>query len=319
MDLARTLESAVVVAREAGELVACDFPLGAMDQVGFKGSVNPVTETDAAAERLIRERLRDEFPGHRILAEEGGGDAWREPGPPIWLVDPLDGTNNFAHGFPQVGVSLALVNEQQPLVGVVHDPLRGETFTAVAGAGATLNDRPIHVTEVADDLGEPGTGGYEELARLVLPSGRPDSDSVVGRFPALDALVSPDLRAVVVGSVHVRDGTLRHVEHAAVGLVEEPVVAGEVVAGKPPLDFLAGEHLVGQSLALAQLDRLLEGIPVTLVVRTGPAPERTRLADELVRVALLEFVPQLDRPLDDLYVLGFLPDCRVDHASEAAR
>jgi len=150
MDLARTLERAVVVAREAGELVACDFPLGAMDQVGFKGSVNPVTETDAAAERLIRERLRDEFPGHRILAEEGGGDAWREPGPPIWLVDPLDGTNNFAHGFPQVGVSLALVTEQQPLVGVVHDPLRGETFTAVAGAGATLNDRPIHVTEVAD-------------------------------------------------------------------------------------------------------------------------------------------------------------------------
>ena len=153
MDLERVLERAVAITQEAGALVARDFPMGAMDQVGFKGSVNPVTETDAAAERLIRERLQDAYPGHRILAEEGGGDAWREPGPPIWLVDPLDGTNNFAHGFPQVGISLALVQEQQPVLGIVHDPLRGETFTAAEGSGATLDGQPIHVTEV-DDLAD---------------------------------------------------------------------------------------------------------------------------------------------------------------------
>jgi len=153
MDLERVLDRAVAIAQEAGELVARDFPMGAMDQVGFKGSVNPVTATDAAAERLIRQRLRDAYPRHRILAEEGGGDAWREPGPPIWLVDPLDGTNNFAHGFPQVGVSLALVQEQQPVLGIVHDPLRGETFTAVEGSGANLDGQPIHVTEV-DDLAD---------------------------------------------------------------------------------------------------------------------------------------------------------------------
>lgn len=159
MDLKRILESAMAITREAGELVARDFPMGAMDQVGFKGSVNPVTETDEAAERLIRERLQERFPEHRILAEEGGGDAWREPGPPIWLVDPLDGTNNFAHGFPQVGVSMALVAQRQPVVGVVHDPLRGETFTATAGGGATLDEQSIHVTPV-DDLADAflGTG-----------------------------------------------------------------------------------------------------------------------------------------------------------------
>jgi myo-inositol-1(or 4)-monophosphatase len=85
------------------------------------------------------------------LAEESGGDEWRDDGPPIWLIDPLDGTNNFAHGFPHVGVSLALVREQQPFVGVIYDPLRDETFAATVGGGAALNGDPIHVSDV-DDL-----------------------------------------------------------------------------------------------------------------------------------------------------------------------
>ncbi len=144
------LEKAAAIAHEAGDIVARDFPCGSLDHVRFKSSVNPVTETDNAAEALIRDRLQDIFPGHRILAEEGGGDAWREPGVPIWLVDPLDGTNNFAHGFPQVGVSLALLEDRQPVVGVIYDPLREETFSATAGGGAKLNGEPIHVTDVEE-------------------------------------------------------------------------------------------------------------------------------------------------------------------------
>ena len=146
MDYQVMLDQAMVIAREAGDVVARDFPRTSLDQVGFKGSVNPVTKTDAAVEELIRNRLRGAFPDHRILAEEGGGDSWREHGAPIWLVDPLDGTNNFAHGFPHVGVSLALLEDRQPVVGVVYDPLREEMFTGTAGGGATLNGEPIRVT-----------------------------------------------------------------------------------------------------------------------------------------------------------------------------
>jgi myo-inositol-1(or 4)-monophosphatase len=143
------LDVVITIAQEAGRIVARDFPPSALDRVSFKGAVNPVTETDKAAEELILSRLEAAFPHHRILAEEAGGDEWRDPGPPIWLIDPLDGTNNFAHGFPQVGVSLALVEEQQPVLGVIHDPLRQETFAATAGGGATLNGESIHVTSVA--------------------------------------------------------------------------------------------------------------------------------------------------------------------------
>ncbi len=149
MNTDEILSQIVSIAHEAGALIRQAFPRTTLPHIGLKGAVNPVTETDTAVEQLILARLRTAFPQHRILAEEGGGDAWQEPGPPIWLVDPLDGTNNFAHGFPHVGVSAALVADGEPLVGVIYDPLRGETFAAAAGRGATLNGEPIHVTGTA--------------------------------------------------------------------------------------------------------------------------------------------------------------------------
>jgi myo-inositol-1(or 4)-monophosphatase len=155
------LQTAITIAHEAGDIVCDAFPRTALDHIGFKGAVNPVTETDTAAEALIVARLRAAFPGHCILAEEGGGDEWRAPGPPLWLIDPLDGTNNFAHGFPHVGLSLALLVEGQPVVGVIHDPLRGETFTATAGGGATRDGQPIRVS------------GVERLESAFLATGFP--------------------------------------------------------------------------------------------------------------------------------------------------
>ncbi|MFN2271248.1 MAG: inositol monophosphatase family protein [Anaerolineae bacterium] len=145
------LHIAIAVAHEAGAIVRQAFPQTALTQVDLKGAVNPVTETDKAAEALIIERLREAFPDHRILAEETHGDDWRawdEPGPPMWLIDPLDGTVNFAHGFPFVGVSLALLAEAKPAVGVVYDPLRDETFAASAGGGTTRNGRRVRVSPV---------------------------------------------------------------------------------------------------------------------------------------------------------------------------
>lgn len=161
MDPNAVLQTATSIAHEAGVIVREAFPRTALARIGFKGAVNPVTETDTSAEELIVARLRAAFPEYRILAEEGGGDEWRAPGPPIWLVDPLDGTNNFAHGFPHVGVSLALLAEGQPVAGVIHDPLRGETFAATAGGGATLDGRPIHVS------------GVERLESAFLATGFP--------------------------------------------------------------------------------------------------------------------------------------------------
>ena len=116
-----------------------------------KGRRELVTDADREAEEAVVSAIRNEFPDDLIVAEESAPDAGRAEH--VWIVDPLDGTNNFAHGFPQVGISLALVQEQQPVLGIVHDPLRGETFTAAEGSGATLDGQPIHVTEV-DDLAD---------------------------------------------------------------------------------------------------------------------------------------------------------------------
>jgi len=155
------LQTAISIAREAGTVVRDAFPRTALAHVGFKGAVNPVTETDIAAEGLIVACLRAAFPDHRILAEEGGGDEWRVPGPPVWLIDPLDGTNNFAHGFPHVGISLALLAEGEVVAGVIHDPLREETFAATAGGGAILDGQPVHVSST------------EHLADAFLATGFP--------------------------------------------------------------------------------------------------------------------------------------------------
>jgi myo-inositol-1(or 4)-monophosphatase len=164
MDYGSIVQVTVAIAHDAGILVRDAFPQTALTRVALKGAVNPVTETDTAAEALIIERLREAFPDHRILAEETHGENWRawdEPGPPMWLIDPLDGTVNFAHGFPYVGVSLALLAEGRPVVGVIYDPLREETFAASANGGTTRNGRPVRVSPV------------ERLADAFLATGFP--------------------------------------------------------------------------------------------------------------------------------------------------
>ena len=138
------LESGMEIAREAGAVLANHFDRN----IGFeyKGPHDLVTAADRTSESLIVDRLRAHFPTHSIVGEEGsnhtGSSEYR------WFVDPLDGTTNFAHGFPVFNVTLAVERAGELLAGVVFDPTRQEMFAAERGSGAYLNSRRFRVSRV---------------------------------------------------------------------------------------------------------------------------------------------------------------------------
>src|ERR1700747_1296086 len=137
------------IAREAGALILQYFHQGL--KIEYKGDSDLVTAADRASEALIRERVGKQFPSHDVMGEEQGlkdrGSEYR------WYVDPLDGTPNFAHGYPVFAVSMALEHRSRDtetrIAGVVYDPTRDELFTAEKGMGAQLNSKPIHVSKMA--------------------------------------------------------------------------------------------------------------------------------------------------------------------------
>lgn len=140
------LQVAGDAARAAGRLIRDNWLK--TKQVTVKSDlVDLVTNVDVAADRLITERLRRSFPTHAIVAEESARSG--PDSPYCWYVDPLDGTTNFAHSYPHFAVSIALTHEGSPLVGVVHDPIRNETFHAVRNRGAYLNEEPVRVSSAA--------------------------------------------------------------------------------------------------------------------------------------------------------------------------
>ena len=137
---------AVDAARAAGRLLRDE--LSGARRIAYKGTPTTlVTEMDQRAEALILERLRGAFPDDAILAEELGAAPGRSGR--RWLVDPLDGTTNYAHGLPIFGVSIGLEAAGRLVIGVVYDPSRDEMFVAERGAGATLNEAPIKVSPTA--------------------------------------------------------------------------------------------------------------------------------------------------------------------------
>ncbi len=133
---------AVEIAKESGALLAQLFkrPL----DISYKRPSDLVTDADRRSEALIIERLHNHFPKHSIVAEEGGGG--KTDSDYTWYVDPLDGTTNFAHGFPVFCVTLGLAYRGEVVAGVVYDPTREEMYTAERGSGAYLNNKRIHVS-----------------------------------------------------------------------------------------------------------------------------------------------------------------------------
>lgn len=140
MGLDADLERAVQIARWAGEVLLSYFATESMD-TRSKGERDVVTAADLASEQLVRERLREAFPSDGVVGEEGTRVTGK--GSRRWFVDPLDGTLNYSRGIPFWSVSLALFDGDQPVLGVVYDPIRGDMFAAAQGTAAFHNDRPI--------------------------------------------------------------------------------------------------------------------------------------------------------------------------------
>ncbi|MGH9450271.1 MAG: inositol monophosphatase family protein [Terriglobia bacterium] len=140
------LPAAIEIAREAGALLNERFERP--HEIVYKRPQDIVTEADRRSEALITSRLRQRFPGHDIVAEEGGGHT--TDAEYCWYVDPLDGTTNFAHGFPMFCVSMGLALRGDVIVGVIYDPTRDELYTAERGAGAFRNETRLRVSTIDD-------------------------------------------------------------------------------------------------------------------------------------------------------------------------
>lgn len=224
VELDHALEVALGAAREAGAILLEESR--SPQRLSYKGEVDLVTQADLRSEQAIAVRLRAAFPDHRILGEEMGEEGAHDgPARYRWLVDPLDGTTNFAHGFPVYAVSIGLLDEGEPVVGVVFHPAANEMFSARRGGGACLNGDPIHVSRIAS------------LSTSLLGTG----------FPTHKRSESPNLR--YYGEFTLRSHGVRRAGAAALDLCA--VACGRYEAfwefGLKPWDTAAGILLVREA------------------------------------------------------------------------
>jgi len=228
------LDVAVEAAREAGAILVAE--LARPVQINYKGEVDIVTQADSRSEQAIVARLRNHFPKHAIVAEEGGAHAAAAAasasgsGPRFcWYVDPLDGTTNFAHGYPWFCVSIGLAEgppgKEELLAGVVYHPVTDEMFTAARGEGAYLNNKKIHVSKI------------EKLATSLLGTG----------FPANKRMQNPNIH--YYWNFTLRSHGVRRAGSAALDLAS--VACGRFEGfwefGLNPWDTAAGVLLVREA------------------------------------------------------------------------
>jgi myo-inositol-1(or 4)-monophosphatase len=166
-DLDRELQVATEAARAAGAIIMERYER--LERIVHKSAKDVVTEVDHLSEAAIIELIRSAFPGDSVLAEESGVSGPQAQR--LWVIDPLDGTVNYANGIPYFAVSIGLVLDGEPVMGVVLDPARGELFHAVAGSGAFLDGRPIHnpgkalISDAVVSLGLPRSGFARQSTR----------------------------------------------------------------------------------------------------------------------------------------------------------
>ncbi len=146
------LALATAIAREGGAMMLSVFQSRTDKPIhSFKGQHDYLTETDAAVERLVRDRIAKAFPRDSFLGEESAYDAEETTyGRDVWVVDPIDGTANFARGIPHFCISVAFVRDNRIEIGVIYEPVRDELYVGRRGGGATRNGQPIRVSGIAD-------------------------------------------------------------------------------------------------------------------------------------------------------------------------
>jgi fructose-1,6-bisphosphatase/inositol monophosphatase family enzyme len=245
---AADLAFAVAVATRAGELQV--QRAGQVGQIDFKSAKDVVTEVDHLSEAMILGAIRSTFPGDALLAEETGehaasaGHAATSGIGRVWIVDPLDGTINYANGIPFYCVSVALVEGGRPVVGVIHDPVRGESFAAAADGPATLDGRPIAASpkaNLSDFVVSMALAG-----RSLTTRSRAIRKAI--RVPRSMGSAALALAYVANGrfDAFIQQGGLSLWDIAAAGLIAER--AGAVVtdlAGGPWFDLSRGPKTIG--------------------------------------------------------------------------
>lgn len=238
------LNTAIRAARLAGDLILRSADKVDQLRVDQKGRNDYVSEVDRMAEREIINIIKTAYPDHGILAEESGT---HEGNDYIWIIDPLDGTTNFLHGFPQYAVSIALKYKGKLEVGVIYDPLRDELFTAKRGGGAMLNNRKLRVTQP------------NSLKGALLGTGFPFKtdthlDAYTGMFRALTTECSGIRRAgsAALDLAYVAAGRLDG--YWEIGIMEWDMAAGILLikeAGGVVTDFSFNDNYVESGNVIA--------------------------------------------------------------------
>ncbi|MCC6470155.1 MAG: inositol monophosphatase [Alphaproteobacteria bacterium] len=249
-DIARRMATATALARECAALALEHRRDPARMNVQAKGRRDFVTAADLAVERLIRERISREFPGDGFLGEEGGGAS----APLLWVVDPIDGTNNFARGLPSFAVSIAFCVDGRPVVGAIAEPVTGAIYTARKGGGSFRDEAPIRVSDVGALDQAMIEYGYAER--------RPVADNLDLARRLLDA--GCDVRQVgsaALGLARVAEGCLD--AYCELHLNSWDVLAGMLLveeAGGRFSDFLAGDGMTRGNSVLAATPGLVDDL-----------------------------------------------------------
>ena len=254
MSLTERRTFAEEIARVAGAIIV-DLRERNAVEVSYKDPINLVTTADLAAERSIIDAIRARFPGDRILSEEASpsfADArwYRDP---LWIIDPVDGTTNYAHGHHHVGVSIAFALAGEAQVGVVFAPFLNELFSAARGAGATLNGKPIRCSATSD------------MGKALIATGTPYHkraiiDQIMAQYRAVlmecrdfrrNGAASLDCCAVAAGRVDAYFETVAPWDIAAGGLIASEAGARRGHFAPPPASSVLPRELEGHEFLVA--------------------------------------------------------------------